>query len=126
MVSIRVFTLVGFSEAFGGLNGYSSINCDGSESRLKECIIEEVNFNHYCSFVGITQCYGEDFLNGSILIYHNMSVSQSYLLSFYAIPIFPFKFPKFFIYLYKYARMMCGYDMKSTLLITISTSGAHY
>ena len=35
------------------------------------------------------------------LIYHNMSVSQSCLRSvpFCAIPIFPFKFPKFFIYL---------------------------
>ena len=28
------------------------------------------------------------------LIYHNMSVSQSCLHYFYAIPIFPFKFPK--------------------------------
>ena len=90
MVPIRVFTLVGFSEALGGLNGYSSINCDGSESRLEECIIDEVNFNRYCSFVGVTQCYSEDYPNCSILIYHNMSVSQSCLLSFYAIPIFPF------------------------------------
>ena len=33
------------------------------------------------------------------LIYPNMTVSQSCPRSFYAIPIFPLKFPKFFIYL---------------------------
>lgn len=39
--------------------GYSSIDCDESESRLEECTIGEVDFDHYCSFVGITQCFGK-------------------------------------------------------------------
>ena len=38
---------------------------------------------------------------------YKMSVSQSCLRSFYAIPIFPFKFPKFFIYLSPVIFLAC-------------------
>ena len=48
---------LGFSTTYLGAQGYSSIECEGTEARLDECDIDEVDTSHYCSYVGVVKCY---------------------------------------------------------------------
>ena len=52
-----LITLVGLSTTYKGAQGYSSIECEGTESELEECEIEDVDFSKYCSYVGVVQCF---------------------------------------------------------------------
>ena len=48
--------------AYQGARGYASIDCDGTENRVGECIIGDVDFTNYCLQVGVAVCYNSELL----------------------------------------------------------------